>query len=231
MANTQVGGLSLEPTNSGNSITQFLRSIEGLTGTSGQSAFTSGQNLLGPSQQLLGAGQGTFQTGVQSMAPALDYLTRLVKGDSADTDQALSPQIDAIKGNFNEARKLIASQPRGGGKSTLLAEAPFEQAKQISNVKNTARTAATSQLSQLSETLASLGLQQSDVGLGEGQLALGESSLGAQLLGTSAGIAETTRGQDFEQQAALQSMIASLATGAAKVLIPPANSDNNSGNS
>lgn len=220
-SNQQVGGLSLEPVSGGdNSITKFIRSIEGLTGTAGQSTFDTGQKQLGSGQQLLGGGGKTFNQGVSSMAPALDYLTRLVKGDSADTDQALQPQVDAIKGSFDQARKLIATQGRGGGKSELLAEAPFEEAKTIANTKSSARTAAVSQLSQLSNQLAQLGLSQESVGLGQEGVALGESGLGAQLLGESAGIASTTRGQDFSQQAALQNMLGNLGSGIAGLISP-----------
>ena len=209
MANTQVGGLSLEPLQ-GNSITQFLRSIEGLTGTTGQQSFNSGQSLLQGGGQTLASGGNTYAQGLQEMAPSLDYLTKLVKGDSADTDQALQPQVDQIKSSFDQARKLISTQGRGGGKSTLEAELPFDQAKTIANTKAQARTAAVGQLSQLSAQLAQLGLGQEGVGLSQEGVGLGESQLGASLLGESANIGLGVRGQDFTQQAQTQQFLSGL---------------------
>src|SRR5882672_10814575 len=93
------GGLNLEPVGGQNSLDQFIRSIEGLTGSQGQTSFN--------------AGQQTLQSGENALAPVISQLTKLVKGDTADTDQALAPQINQIQGQFDAARNIVSAGPRG----------------------------------------------------------------------------------------------------------------------
>jgi hypothetical protein len=182
-------GLALEPI-SGNSLTQFIRSIEGLTGTQGQN--------------ILGQGLQEEQSGINAAGPALSFLTNLVKGDQADVTQAAQPQIDQITQQFDAIRNMISLQPRGGGKTTALAEAPFQKAGDIQRTEGAMRTQAAGQLGNLSVQLANLGL--GTAGLGEGLESL------------SATTALTKEGQDYSQPSALTQVLQGLswATGAAE---------------
>ena len=159
-----VGGQSLATENVGggsSSLDKYIRSIEGLTG-----------------QQ----GQGLLNTGSQALAPVLDQLTKLVKGDQGDLTQAAQPEIDQINQQFSQIRNLISLQPRGGGKTTALAEAPFQKSAAIQNTETGLRNAATSQLGQLGANL---------IGQGAG------------LEGEGASIAVDKQGLDYRQDSTL----------------------------
>lgn len=126
----------------------------------------------------VGGGLAGYQSGVNAAAPALNFLTQLTKGDQGDVTQAAQPQIDQITQQFDQIRNMTSMQPRGGGKATALAEAPFQKAGDIQRTEGAMRGSAASGLASLSTNLAGLGLQ--------------EGSLGAGLQATSAGIAEAT---------------------------------------
>lgn len=182
---TPGSSLALEPIQ-GNSLTAFIRSIEGLAGTQGQQAFQTGQQQT--------------QQGLSAAGPALDLLTNLVKGDQGDITQAAQPEIDQITQQFDQIRNLVSLEPRGGGKTSALAEAPFQKASQIQKTEGALRSNATSQLGSLATNLAGIGL-------GESNLGLGLESLSAQ---TALG----KEGQDYSQASALQQVLAGLQTGA-----------------
>ena len=171
-------GLTTEPAG-GNSLTQFIRSIEGLTGQQGQG--------------ILGAGLGQANSGITAAAPALSFLTALTKGDQGDVSQAAQPEIDQISQQFDAIRNMISLQPRGGGKTSALAEAPFQKAGDIQRTEGAMRTNAAGQLGSLSTNLAGLGLQ--------------EAGLGAGLESTSANIALGKEGQDYSQPSALSQVL------------------------
>ena len=144
--------------------TTKLNQLQGATQQEGQSAVTGGVN--------------EFNSGLTSAAPALSLLTALTKGDQGDVTQAAQPQIDQITQQFDAIRNMISMQPRGGGKTSALAEAPFQKAGDIQRTEGAMRTGAAGQLSSLSTQLAGLGLQQEGIGAG--------------LQGTSAQIAKET---------------------------------------
>jgi hypothetical protein len=168
-------GLATEPIQ-GNSLTQFIRSIEGLTGQQGQG--------------ILGQGLSTTNQGVTAVAPVLSYLTNLVQGNQADITQAAQPEIDQIQQQFDQIRNLISLQPRGGGKTTALAEAPFQEAGQIQRTEGQLRSNAATSLGNLGTQLAGVGL--------------GEAGLGAGLEQQSSNIALTKEGQDYGQSTPIQ---------------------------
>lgn len=164
------GGVTTEPIR-GDSLTRFVRSLQNLTGQQGQ--------------EILGAGQGQFQQGIEATAPVLQFLTQLVKGDQGDVTQAAQPEIDQITQQFDQIRNMISMAPRGGGKATALAEAPFQKAGAIQRTEGELRKGAAAELSGLGTTLAGLGLE--------------ESGLGAGLETASQQAALTRRGQNVSQ--------------------------------
>ena len=128
---------NISPTG-GTNLDQFIASLANLTGGQGLNAFQQGQNTA---------------------APGLQLLTQLAKGDQGDLTQAAQPEIDSITQQFDQIRNMISQQPRGGGKTTALAEAPFQKSAAITRTEGAARQGSAGQL-------AGLGLQQEGIGAG-----------------------------------------------------------------
>jgi len=153
LGSPQGTGLALQPVSVGdNDLTKFIRSIEGLSAAQGQG--------------ILGAGANQTQQGVGAAAPALQFLTKLVNGDQGEVTQAAQPEIDNITQQFDQIRNMISLQPRGGGKTSALAEAPFQKSGAIQRTEGQMRSNAAGALGGLATTLAGLGI--SEAGLGAG---------------------------------------------------------------
>lgn len=168
----------------GDSLTKYVRSAA-------NTLTNAGTKLLNQGDATVNQGKQQYGAGVASAAPALDYLTRLVKGDQADISQAIQPEADRIRDSFAAVRNMISSQPRGGGKAGVMAEAPYKEAEQIGELASNARSGAVQPLSQLAATLAGLGLNQQNVGVYQTQV-------GEQALGTGYQGQLTRRGQNIE---------------------------------
>ncbi len=206
-------GFTLQP-GSNNPMAAYLQSVENLTGQQGQSLVGAGQGLIGAGQSeysqsgpSISGGMQTTASGTSAMAPGLDYLTRLVKGDQADVNQAIAPEEQRLNDQYSAIRNMISSGPRGGGKEAALAAAPYQKADTEAGLISQKRQAAAGELGQEASTLAGIGLEESglglnigELGLNESQLGLGESSLG--ITETLAGMtaALTQRGQNVNQQ-------------------------------
>jgi hypothetical protein len=170
-------GLALQPVSQGSDdLTRFIRSIEGLTATQGQN--------------ILGSGLSQMQGGINAAAPALSFLTALTQGDQGSLTQAAQPEIDQIKQQFDQIRNMISMQPRGGGKTSALAEAPFKEAGSIARTEGSMRTGAAGQLGSLASNLAGLGL--------------GAASLGQMFENQASNIALAKEGQNYGQATPIQ---------------------------
>lgn len=187
---------------------KFIASMQNLTGAQGQGILGAGLNLtasgtpfVNAGTNVAGAGLTQAGSGVAAAAPALDYLTKLVRGDQADVAAAAQPQIDEISQQFDQIRNLVSLQPRGGGKASVLAESPFQKTKAIADVEGQMRTGAAGQLGALSQQIASTGLGEAGVGLGIGQLGLGEQGVGLSLAGLGTGLESTAINAALGKQA------------------------------
>lgn len=206
-------GFTLQP-GSNNPMAAYLQSVENLTGQQGQSLVGAGQGLIGAGQSeysqsgpSISGGMQTTASGTSAMAPGLDYLTRLVKGDQADVNQAIAPEEQRLNDQYSAIRNMISSGPRGGGKEAALAAAPYQKADTEAGLISQKRQAAAGELGQEASTLAGIGLQESglglnigELGLNESQLGLGESSLGITETLSGLTAALTQRGQNVNQQ-------------------------------
>lgn len=206
-------GFTLQP-GSNNPMAAYLQSVENLTGQQGQSLVGAGQGLIGAGEGLtqsggpiISGGMQTTASGTSAMAPGLDYLTRLVKGDQADVNQAIAPEEQRLNDQYSAIRNMISSGPRGGGKEAALAAAPYQKADTEAGLISQKRQAAAGELGQEASTLAGIGLQESglglnigELGLNESQLGLGESSLGITETLSGLTAALTQRGQNVNQQ-------------------------------
>lgn len=164
----------------GDSLTKYVKSMQNLMAAQGQQTYGQGQALLGPGMQVYGQGQQGYQAGLGAMAPTLQYLTQLTKGDQADVSQAIQPEANRIKDSFAAVRNMISAQPRGGGKAGVLAEAPYKEQQQIGDLASQARQGAAGQLGQFASTMAGLGLSQAQTGNEFMRTGLAESELGQQ---------------------------------------------------
>jgi hypothetical protein len=182
-------GFKPEPIKENDPMSNYLHSMVNLSTAQGQ--------------QNLGAGTNATNQGINAMSPVFQYLTNLVRGDQADVSQTMQPEINRIKDSFSAARQMISQAPRGGGKAGVLAEAPYEETKQIGDIVAQARQGASTQLGNLANTLAGLGINLSDLGIRQEDLALNA--------------ALTQRQQNNAEKAATQQMIAGLAAAAGDV--------------
>lgn len=208
-----MGGFVAQPQTGGNPMTNFLQSLENLTGSQGQALVGTGTKTTQNAMPMIGTGQQTTAGGIEALAPSLDFLTRLVKGDQADVQQAEAPQDHALTEQFAAIRNMISSQPRGGGKASALAELPFKKAETETTNATNARTGAASTLGNIATSLAGIGVQQSGVGLGLANLGLSESALGLSGEEASANEGLTQREQNIQERAAIDAMIGNIAKG------------------
>lgn len=153
----------------GTNLDQFIATMANLTGQQG-------------AEQL--------QAGTSALAPVLSQLLSLSRGDQGDVAQVTQPQVDQITQQFDAIRNMIGMQPRGGGKTTALAEAPFQQAGDIARVKEQAVSGAQGNLANLGLNLAGLGEglenTSANIGLQKQSLDYGQPSTLAQLNQTAA---------------------------------------------
>jgi len=122
-----------------NSLTQFLRSLTNLTGEKGSSILSQGQDWLSK--------------------PA-SYYSGILSGKPADVAGALAPELSAASDQYEGAkRNLDQYSPAGGGRSTALAQLPFERARTQGNIISTARRDAAPELASMGSDESKMGLQ------------------------------------------------------------------------
>jgi len=153
-------GFKAQPIQDNNPMANFLQSTQNLGAAAGSKAISSGAS--------------TTAAGVGGMAPALQFLTQLTKGNQSDVNQAIAPEANRIGDSFAAVRNMISGQPRGGGKAGVLADSEFKQQGQIADTASQMRTGAAGQLGQLGATLAGVGVGEQQVG--EGELGQSEES-------------------------------------------------------
>jgi len=157
--------------NSQDSLTQFLRSLFNTTGTQGASALSQGVG-----------GAGT----------AMDYWSKILSGNPSAIMSVMSPEVQAAQAQYKGAQtQANMFAPRGGGRSSMMAQLPMQQAGTIGNIIAQARPAAAGNLAQ--------------TGLGMG-------GLGANLLNMTMQGQMGRRGQNNQQDALWQAPLMNLAT-------------------
>ena len=105
------------------SLTQFIRSVGNLEGTTGQ------YNLAQGAQTTQG-GADTLRSLISS------YYQPLLSGDQSQIDAALGPQIDDITKQYDKIRSMLTSSgQRGGGQASANQKAPFDLISELSKLK------------------------------------------------------------------------------------------------
>lgn len=118
------------------------------------------------------SGRNRIEEGQQTLNPAESYFRRLLSGDQNELMSAVAPEIDNISSNFAAVRRMIADQPRGGGKTSVLAQLPVQQAQSVSNLISGARRQAPEGLQAISNARTGAGIAQ----MGQGLNAAGTSA-------------------------------------------------------
>jgi hypothetical protein len=153
------------------------------------------------------SGRDTTQQGVQATGdllkssgdfqPIIDQFRRLLSGDTTALMQEEQPQADVIGQQFSQVRRMISDQPRGGGKTSQVAQLPVQQIGQISNLLANARNSAPAGLQSALAAKAGVTSDAAQKLLGTG---LSETGAGIGAAGSSANIAMGGRAQDINQQ-------------------------------
>lgn len=98
----------------GNSLTQKIRSLTNMGGM---------------------AGEEMFGTGKKNLSQATDYYSRILSGNRAAIMEGLSPEIQAILGQYKGAARGAAQfAPRGGGRAQGLQQLQYQPLQAIQNL-------------------------------------------------------------------------------------------------
>lgn len=105
-----------------------------------------------------------LQRGSDTLAPSIDYWSKILSGDRQAINEAIGPETTRIAQNY-EGAKTAATQfaPMGGGRSQLLAELPFRRGQDISALVANLRPEAAQQLSTIANQLSQLGLDSEQI--------------------------------------------------------------------
>lgn len=184
----------------GNSLTQFIRALNNYLQQTGSNTFQSGQGILGSA--LPGFAQAS-----QTAQPAADYWSAILSGDPQKVSAAIAPSASAINNQYAAAQRGIqTTSPRGGFSAGLTAALPFERAGQVGNLAAGLQPMAAQQLPQIA------GLQGS-LASSLGQLGLGQSGLGSNLLNLVSQNQLGVRGQDVGEHGQMLGLAGQLGQG------------------
>jgi hypothetical protein len=113
---------------------------------------------LAMSGQLRQGGSDLVNLAGRSFNPVVDYYSRILSGGRSGLMSALGPQASNIGMGYQNARNTIASlTPRGGGRSTMMADLPFQQQKDVTSLFQTERAGAPAGLLQAGSQASNAG--------------------------------------------------------------------------
>ena len=135
-------------------------------------------------------GQTLTDKGVGDLQPVYDYFKKLLSGDMTELMSAVQPEADVIGQQFDQVRRMLSDQPRGGGKTSASASLPIEQIRMMSNLLAGARSRGAQGASDTASRLIGAGETRSSLGLGQVVQGLGASE-------ASGSIAMTGRNTDI----------------------------------
>ena len=190
-------GLATQPI-SGDSLTQFFRSLSNYLGGTGAGLTSTGTGLVGGGVGVAGTGAdiatqglGTTETGLATMQPAIDFYNKILTGDPTATTAALAPTAANIN-QITAGATDQASQgmPAGGYRAATLAGLPFAQASQVGNAALQLQPAAAQALDQLGGQQATIGGEQATIGQGISSTGIGVGQLGSTMTGQGLSAAE-----------------------------------------
>lgn len=188
------GTLNTEPI-AGDSLTQYSRSLTNLLGTTAADIGSSGKS--------------TYASGTALFDGPTRYNEDILNGDRNAALAQEAPDVRSILSQYDGARQALSEfAPRGGGRASGGSNLAFKQAGDINALLQRARPQASANLTNIGQILSSLGLSQEQLGL------TGENYAAQDLLGR--------RGQNIQENANTQQILAGLGASIGKLLVPPA---------
>lgn len=140
--------------------------------------------------QALPAGQSFLDTSKGAFQPAIDYWSKILSGDAGAMTSALAPEISQIGNAYQTAGNSASmTSPRGGFRSTTMANLPFQQAAQVGNLFSTLRPTAANALSSIGGATGGLGTGLTATGI------QGLTGAGSGATGTAGGLMQSANTQ------------------------------------
>lgn len=148
---------------------QVVGTIQGLTGWDTGQKGSGATNTTGGSGPggLLGVNAGevatppvnpAVQQGLDTLQGPKSYLSGVMNGSQEQTQGLLSPEVSTVLSQYDNAAKTAAELgPRGGGRTAILAEAPFKKAAAYGQALRGAKQQAISELPKIGEAEANIG--------------------------------------------------------------------------
>lgn len=131
------------------------------------------QNQSAIALQAAGQGQGYNNMALPAYSNALDFWQAILRGDRTSLNSFLGPEINQYRqGQQNALQNVSQFAPRGGARTTALAELPFQQAKTVGDMYASARPVAAGQVGAIASDLGAKGMAGLGAGIsGEGSAA------------------------------------------------------------
>ena len=106
------------------------------------------------------SGAGTLASGTQSMQSLMNQLQKIMGGGQAGLE-AVAPEVNTVASQYQGARKAAAElSPRGGGRTSTLANQPFAEMGDIQKMMFGEQSRARGQAGSLAGQMANLGLNE-----------------------------------------------------------------------
>lgn len=117
------------------------------------------------------------QQGLDTLQGPKNYLTGVMNGSQEQTQGLLGPEVSTVLSQYDNAAKTAAELgPRGGGRTAILAEAPFKKVGAYGKALAGAKQTALSELPKIGAEEANIGTQQEQL---NNQFKLGQAGVNA----------------------------------------------------
>jgi hypothetical protein len=181
---------------SGDSLTQYFRSLSNQMGQTGAGAFNTGASVFGQGVGATGAAGGTANTALDTFMKSLStldapahYWQDILAGGPAAT-AAIAPYATMVGQNYSNAGTAAKQGlPMGGYSSSVQAGLPFAQARDVNNSLLQLQPVAAGKLNDIANTQAQVGQGQTGAGTLQANIAkiltdagLGQEGVGSNLL-------------------------------------------------
>jgi hypothetical protein len=120
------------------------------------------------------------QQGLSDLQGPKNYLTGVMNGSQEETQGLLAPEVSTVLSQYDNAAKSAAELgPRGGGRTAILAEAPFQKVGAYGKALAGAKQTALSELPKIGQAESDIGTQQEQLNnqfkLGQANVNVGEN--------------------------------------------------------
>ncbi len=125
------------------------------------------EQQVGASKFALGEAQQVLPQAREALQGPLDFWETILGGNRQEMLSLLAPEVETIVSQYDTARRNIANlAPRGGGRTTQMAESRFEEAGLIQRLLQESRRRAAGEIAGIGGQLTTLGV--SELGISTG---------------------------------------------------------------